>query len=266
MGARRSRTFFFVRVSILLGILAVILLWAWNDRRRRTARTTWARPLQVALILTTQGEVDAVAVANLKGRIRDLERHLLAERRLYRSDATNEPFAFQVYGPVAVHSAPPKPSAEGFVALLQQTYGSWRYFRGVDGQLDVPWRAFDARLYLMLRPPASAHRKSIEGQSEQGGWVGQVEVELDESMVDFALFVVVHELMHLLGASDKYDPSGRALVPEGLADPLRQPLFPQTRAEIMARNIVVAPGTERPPDTLDELCIGALTAEEIGWR
>ncbi|HMR77798.1 MAG TPA: hypothetical protein PKD61_21965 [Polyangiaceae bacterium] len=54
--------------------------------------------------------------------------------------------------------------------------------------------------------------------------------------------------------------------PEGLADPRRQPLFPQTRAEIMARNIVVAPGTERPPDKLDELCIGALTAEEIGWR
>jgi hypothetical protein len=33
----------------------------------------------------------------------------------------------------------------------------------------------------------------------------------------------------------------------------------------MARNVVLGPGSERPADSLDELRVGAATAQEIGW-
>ena len=45
-------------------------------------------------------------------------------------------------------------------------------------------------------------------------------------MADFALFVAAHELFHTLGATDKYDASGAALVPSGLAEPDLNPLVP----------------------------------------
>jgi hypothetical protein len=104
----------------------------------------------------------------------------------------------------------------------------------------------------------------VEGVSQQGGWVGIVEVELDESMVDFALFVATHELLHTLGASDKYDANG-TIVPDGLAEPDRSPLYPQRFVEVMARHRPIAPGHEVPPDSLTELRVGAVTAREIGW-
>jgi hypothetical protein len=72
--------------------------------------------------------------------------------------------------------------------------------------------------------------------------------------------------MHTLGANDKYDDRGHARFPEGLADPTRQPLYPQPGAEIMARNVPISPTEERPPETLSELFVGEETAREIGWR
>jgi hypothetical protein len=96
--------------------------------------------------------------------------------------------------------------------------------------------------------------------------VGVAQADIDAETIDFALFVAAHELMHTLGASDKYDSAGRALYPSGFAEPERAPLYPQAGAEIMARNLPIAPNTERPPNTLDELFVGDVTAREIGWR
>ena len=45
--------------------------------------------------------------------------------------------------------------------------------------------------------------------------------------------VIAHELLHTLGASDKYNPQSLAPVfPEGYAEPDRQPRHPQRLAEI----------------------------------
>ena len=117
----------------------------------------------------------------------------------------------------------------------------------------------------MVRAPKDRGRQWVEGSSELGGRVGMARIELDESMIDLALFVVTHELFHTLGASDKYDAVGRALVPDGLVEPNRVPLYPQRYAEVMARNRVVSAGLEEPPESLTELGVGAATAREIGW-
>ena len=78
--------------------------------------------------------------------------------------------------------------------------------------------------------------------------------------------VLAHELLHTLGASDKYDPrSGQPSVPQGLGDPQAQPLYPQLHGEIMAGRIALGPGEAVIPDRLDQMRIGELTASEIGW-
>ena len=90
-------------------------------------------------------------------------------------------------------------------------------------------------------------------------------MELAPDMVDLTLFVVAHELMHTLGATDKYDASERAVVPAGLVEPNRQPLYPQAFVEVMARNRPISQSAEAVPQTLDELGVGEVTAREIGW-
>jgi hypothetical protein len=265
MSEERGRTFRRVRIAVLLSVLAIVLLYAWKDVHRRRERTTWERPLTVALVVMRRGPVGDAPIDALRHRSRDLEARLTSEYQRYRGGSGFHPFEFQIYGPVDVSAAPPSPGGDGVLDLLSYAWKSWRYFHDVDSRAEVPSAGFDSRIYLAVRPPASEQKKTVEGQSEQGGRVGSVEVELDESMVDFALFVATHELFHTLGATDKYDAVGRARVPDGLAEPDRVPRFPQRFAEVMARNVPLSPSEERPPDALSELAVGPVTAREIGW-
>ena len=78
--------------------------------------------------------------------------------------------------------------------------------------------------------------------------------------------IIGHELLHTLGATDKYDPKTELpLFPQGYADPQRQPLLPQRMAEIMGGLIPVEEGKGKMPSGLARTVIGPLTAAEIGW-
>jgi len=78
---------------------------------------------------------------------------------------------------------------------------------------------------------------------------------------------LAHELLHTLGATDKYDPSdNQPWHPEGYAEPTLEPLHPQRYAEIMAGRIPLGRTRAEIPRTLDETLIGAATAREINWQ
>ncbi len=78
--------------------------------------------------------------------------------------------------------------------------------------------------------------------------------------------VITHELLHILGASDKYDfYNGQPIAPDGLANPAQSPLYPQSRAEIMGGRIATSANTWAKPASLKSCVIGAKTATEIGW-
>jgi len=261
---RRGRTFYRVRVAVLLAVLAGVLLYAWRDYRRRTQRLDWNQTLTVGIVLLRQGTVDDDVVADLRTRASELQRLLAAECRRHRPGAP-EPFHFVLFGPVDVSAGPPALAGDGWLDQARHSYALWRYLSPVDEGAGVAARGLDARLYVVLRPPSGGTMHTVEGMGEQGGRVGIVTVELDDTMVDFAMFVAAHELFHTLGATDKYDAAGRPLVPDGLAEPERQPLYPQRYAELMARHVPLSPSTDRPPETLAELRIGSGTAREIGW-
>ena len=78
--------------------------------------------------------------------------------------------------------------------------------------------------------------------------------------------IITHELMHILGASDKYDlRTGQPVAPEGLAHPGQTPLYPQQRAEIMGGRIAISATQWRHPASLKSCVVGTGTATEIGW-
>jgi len=260
-----SRVFFQIRVTVLLAILAAVLIWGYRDIARRKARTTWQRRLDVAIVLVAREALDAGAEQRLRAEIPALEDRLAAEFARWRA-TTFRPFKFDFYGPVQASGAPPATPGDGVLELARYTFELWRYLRDIDDAAGLRASSVDSAIYVVARRPKSQSRTFVEGTSQEGGKVGLVEVELDDTISDFALFVAAHELMHTLGASDKYDEGGHTLVPSGLPEPDKTPLYPQRYAEVMARNVALGASEERPPRSLDELAVGAATAAEIGWR
>lgn len=267
MSAKAGRGLFFrIRVAVLLGILFVVVLVAIRDFRSRQARKDWKTTLDVAVVLLRAGAVDDEAVDAVRARAPSLAGRLEGEMRRYRHPSGGvRPFAFHVLGPVDLPSPAPEPSGEGIVDLVRHSWAMNRWLADVDPRAGVEADRYDTRIYVIVRKPASDERSFIEGRSEENGRIGVVNVELDTSMADLLLVVTAHELMHTLGATDRYDSMGRTVIPAGLPEPDRVPLYPQRFAEIMARNRVLAPGREAVPESIDELAVGARTADEIGW-
>jgi hypothetical protein len=283
-----ERNFFRVRVAFLSSVLLGVLIYAGRDYSARHARTDWARPLEVALVLLharseraaesvepgasesassaleeQPGPLDPEALATFIERVPALESAL--GREFERYGGAFRPIHFTIFGPAPEGAAPPAASAEpGWLEPLRVSYGLWRFARASDAASGVQG-SFDGKIYVALSAPRSARRALVEGLGQDGGRVAVTRIELSVDSVDFGLFVVAHELLHLLGASDRYAADGSALVPDGLGDPEREPLYPQDSVEVMARGRVLEPGREQPPSDLDELRVGRRTASEIGW-
>lgn len=78
--------------------------------------------------------------------------------------------------------------------------------------------------------------------------------------------VITHELLHTLGASDKYNADLMPIYPYGFAEPGDSvPNYPQRYAEIMAGRIAISPTLAKIPPSLAHCVIGYKTASEINW-
>lgn len=260
---RARRRFYHARVAVLSAILLAVLAYAARDYQRRHARGAWERPLRVALILLEKSPVDPAAFAAFEAGIDRLEDALAREFRRY--GGTFEPFSFEAFGPVPEPVVPPlAPVAPSIFDALTFSLSLGKFARTCDAAVGLEG-SYDGKIYVRLSAPQSTERAFVEGSSEDGGVIAVTNIELGEHSADFGLFVISHELMHLLGARDRYAPDGTTLIPEGLGEPDQDPLYPQLTAEIMAHGRVLAPGREVAPGHLDELRVGASTAREIGW-
>lgn len=260
----RRRLFFQIRVGALLGVLSFVLLRGAIDYVRRHERRSWQRPLEVALVLIERGSVDATALARFQERVGALEEAL--ETEFSRYGGAFHPIRFRQFGPLLHAPEAPRSSSEpSRLEPLYLAFDLWRFSREADRAAGLAGRRFDGKVYVLLSAPTSDQQALVEGLGQDGGTIAITNVELSEDSVDFGLFVVAHELFHLLGATDRYDESGRSIIPDGLAEPSASPLYPQPGAEVMARGRVLAPGVEEPPGHLSELRVGSRTAAEIGW-
>ena len=77
--------------------------------------------------------------------------------------------------------------------------------------------------------------------------------------------VIAHEMLHTVGAIDKYNEYGSPQYPAGFANPRREPLFPQRYAEIMSGRIPTSFGSSYMAESLRSAQINHFTANEINW-
>ena len=99
----------------------------------------------------------------------------------------------------------------------------------------------------------------------QGGMIGIINGFANPDYQGSNHFVVAHELLHTLGAKDRYGPDSLPIFPEGYAEPEKTPLYPQQSAEIMGGRIPQSSYQAEMPESLSQVVVGELTAREVNW-
>jgi len=121
------------------------------------------------------------------------------------------------------------------------------------------------RLFVLYHDPAYLQR-APDSHGLQKGLVGVVHGFATGAMTGANGIVIAHELLHTVGATDKYDlATDEPLYPIGYGDPGQQPLYPQAGAEIMAVRRALSPQESELPRSLRSEVVGAATALEIHW-
>lgn len=258
-----GRTFFgTLRIAILLAILAFVALGAWLDKVRST---DWDAPLRVT-VYPLAADADTATqryVAGLDAEAFDAAESFLAEQAKAYGVALDEPVRIRVSraAPDLPPAAPERPGPLD-VALwsLRLRYWAWRV--GANDPLPAP----DVQVFALYHGADGANAVP-DSLGLSKGLMAVTHLYAGNDSAGSNQVVLVHELLHTLGATDKYDPAtGQPRVPDGLGDPAQEPRFPQTVAEIMAGRIAVGPTEAVIPPALRDATVGSMTAQEIGWR
>jgi hypothetical protein len=249
-----------LRVLILLLILLLVALTTWQDRY---LSTRWHVPLYVAIypIAADGSPVTQKYLGQLDiGRFQPIDRFFARESERYHLQ-TGEPIRTRLRGELQV-LPPQRPADAGLLATalwsLRLRYWAWR----VSGHVKEPE---DIRMFVLYHDPAlSPTVPHSLGLTK--GLIGVVYAFAAPDMDGMNDVVIAHELLHTVGASDKYnfaDDSPR--FPDGYGDPAQSPLYPQSTAEIMAGRRMMAPDKWEQAESLDDVVIGPATALEIRW-
>ena len=247
-----------LRIALLLFVLATVALGAWRSKARAT---DWRSSLLVAVypIAADDSPVARDYIAKLSDEsFEDIEVWFEAEAKRYGIDVLR-PVDMSLAR--RVDSIPPPPPRGGSALdvgwwSLQLRYWSWR-----NDQDHRPTPQI--KLYVVFHDPARSHAVPHSLGLEKG-LIGVVHAFASRAQAAQNDVVIAHELLHTLGATDKYDPaSNLPLFPDGYADPQRTPLLPQAQAEIMAGRTPLSANDAVIPDSVFATAIGPTTASEI---
>ena len=243
-------------------LLLILLFVAVNETLNKTRSTSWENPLWVRIYAVngdgreaTEKYIDSLKTDSFK----TIEKFVNLEARRYgiKIDVIDVEYNGQL------RSGPPQPPNGR--SLLGNNWWSlkfraWATHRAWNSDSE----AGDIELFVSYYDIATTQslRHSV---GLQGGLIGIINAFADKSYRGSNQVVIAHELMHTLGASDKYAPDNQPILPQGYAEPGRNPLFPQLKAEIMGGRTPLSMQDSRIPESLNQVVVGIYTADEIHW-
>ncbi len=251
------------RLLRILFLLLILFAVAASNLLTWLRTTDWDRPLVVALYPVNGDGSQAAA-----DYIRRLDRDSFADIESFFDEEAGfyqlplgQPFEL-VMGPVLEELPPQPPLQPGILGnvvwSLKIRYWAWRVAREAGPPADI-------QMFLLYFDP-QAQPRLRHSLGLQKGLLGMANLFATRRMAGTNRLVIAHELLHTVGATDKYDPATNLpIYPTGYAEPDRQPLLPQKLAEIMAGRIPVAPGEAVQARSLAQALIGPQTAREIYW-
>ena len=251
--------------NIRVAILLLVLLWAaghtWLER---AGSTGWKDPLWVG-VFPVNADGSAAAQSYIDGlenrEYTDIEDFIAREAHRYGKNL-QEPVHIELYP--QVKQLPPllERSSSVLGTMWWSLKMRWFGWRAADVRGRAPPRV---RLFVLYHDPSSLQTVP-DSHGLQKGLIGVVHTFAQRSMSGSNSIIIAHELLHTLGATDKYDPSnGLPVFPKGFAEPDRQPLYPQPKAEIMAGRRALSPTDAQLPASLSAVVVGPATAAEIRW-
>lgn len=248
-----------IRIALLLFVLATVAQQAWLSERD----LEWGRNFYVALHpVNVDGspKVEAYIATLRQEQFEPLTEYFAAEAQRYGLQMY-QPFAIRLGSPVQDHPPLPPRSASTMDAMLwslQFRWWAWRHSPAMPVQPKI-------RLYLLYHDPARTAALSHSTALSKGR-IGLVHVYGDAGAEAQNRVVIAHELLHTVGASDKYDlATNQPRYPQGYAEPDREPRFPQRKAELMGGRIPVSATASEIPLGLEATLVGRETAREIQW-
>jgi hypothetical protein len=254
-----------LRIAILLLILGIA---AYSTLYDRLSTTDWDETLWIGVFpINAQGngndsEATARYIENLTpARIADIEQFINREAKEY-GIAISRPVRVDLFPEVREHP----PQLEPGAGVLQRIWWSLKLRLYARRNAHAPGHATpQIRIFVLFHDP-SFTQSVPHSVGMQKGLVGVVHAYADHDMTRPNNVVIAHELLHTLGASDKYDLGSLApLYPIGYAEPDRDPLHPQEFTEIMAGRRALDEHTFEMPDSLAEVRVGPATALELRW-
>jgi len=247
-----------VRVLILLLILFFVVVYTSGQKR---ASTNWLEPLQVVVYPVNADGSPGVEryIDGLRMKdFRAIERFFSREAARYVI-GLSDPVSVTLGSKTTSPPQPPQPGANVLSVMLwslQFRYWAWK---------NAPDDASNyrrARIYVLYHEPVPG-RRLAHSYGISKGLLAYVNAFASADQQSQNNVVIAHELLHTVGATDKYGADGEPVWPDGFADPERR--YPQRRAEIMAGRIPLGPGKSKMPESLRACVTGALTASEIRW-
>jgi len=249
-----------VRILILLLILLVVAVRAWQER---TFSTSWKEPLWVGVfpVSADDSPVSQKYVTELRREdFTDIEDYFAGQAKRFGRNL-DQPVRIELY-PVSPERPPVLEPEAGMLATVWWSLKlRWFAARATPAGHVNP----TIRLFVLYHDPARLQTLP-DSHGMQKGLVGVVHVFADRKLEGSNHVVIAHELLHTLGATDKYVlGTGEPIFPIGFADPTARPRYPQAQAEIMAGRRPLSPTQLEMPASLRETVVGPATALEIRW-
>lgn len=247
-----------LRVLILLIVLALVSISVWRDYN-----PNWDKPIIVLLHpINADGQqstqdyirnLSSLDLSNAQDYIRDMSAH-------YRTQPVTVYFQL---GRELIQAPPKVPESESVLQAiiwsLKFRYYAWKQKSSEDGAPSVT-------LFLNYYDPKTTNALK-HSTALQNGRIGSINLFASKKQSEQNRIILVHELLHALGASDKYDlTTGLPKYPDGYADPNQKPLYPQLKAELMGGHIAYSETKSVMPEFLNQTLINQKTADELGWK
>lgn len=246
-----------IRVAILLVVLLVVAVNAYRDQNQ-----DWNQPIHILL-----HPINADGLATTQQYIQQLQQDDFAEVKQYLEKNSQQYRGQSSYFMIQIgrelQQAPPKMAEQPSILnnilwSLKFRFYAWKQHQSGDGSPSLT-------LYLNFYDPKQS-RELKHSTALERGRIGSVNLFASPKQAAQNKVVLVHELLHGFGATDKYNlNNGEPIFPIGYAQADQQPLYPQTEAEIMGGRIPLSEHKSKMPNDLNETVISILTAREVGW-
>lgn len=249
-----------LRILFLLALLAIALIYT---QEQKLSTTSWYKPVTV-MIFPINDDVTAETATFISeltvDAFQDIDEFFARSSRDYELIA-RQPIQTALGKKIAAQPPTP-PRAHGILSaiLYSLKLRYWAYQHTPDSISNKN----RIRVYVLYHQ--NTHNRALpHSLGLQKGLIGVVHAFAENAQHGQNAVIISHEILHTVGATDKYDQQLMPVYPQGYIEPDKDPLYPQTYAEIMAGRMAVSADKAHIPTSLRVVKVGNATAKEVNW-